>query len=280
MNISYSGFADGDGETDLNVTPSFYTVPAIGDDGYKVGAHADGVRCGALTTGNYDITVTYGNLTITRRTVDVAWNIPDDLTYDGTAKNITAAVGNKLAGDDVTLTVSGGNGITADGYTATVTAIAGADAGNTIQGLVAGDEQYFTQSFKYMDVGEYTFNVVNNTYVAENYDLSNGVISFTVARAQAEITVLLGSRNVTESEVSVDIGDRFRWQSNIVGVEVEAYLRSTGNRIETNSIYFTYPGEYHLMFVIPETSNYDGKSVTITVTCSNVGTLPAPEVDQ
>ena len=319
VNISYSGFADGDGETDLNVTPSFYTVPAIGDDGYKVGAHADGVRCGALTTGNYDITVTYGNLTITRRTVDVAWNIPDDLTYDGTAKNITAAVGNKLAGDDVTLTVSGGNGITADGYTATVTAIAGADAGNyqlpaavttqytiskrtamvewnlpenavydgmehevtyTIQGLVAGDEQYFTQSFKYMDVGEYTFNVVNNTYVAENYDLSNGVISFTVARAQAEITVLLGSRNVTESEVSVDIGDRFRWQSNIVGVEVEAYLRSTGNRIETNSIYFTYPGEYHLMFVIPETSNYDGKSVTITVTCSNVGTLPAPEVDQ
>ena len=203
VNVTYAGFADGENESYMKTKPAFYTVPAIGDNDYNVGTFEGGVRCNGFNAGNYSVAVediTYGRLTVTPRTVNIAWGIPVNLVYDGNSKNVTASVGNKLPGDDVALTVSGGNGVTADAYTATVTAIAGADAANyrlpaavttnytitkrtatvvwsapqepvydgmehavnyTVQNLVAGDEQYLAGGFKYENAGEYEFSVLS-----------------------------------------------------------------------------------------------------------------------
>lgn len=128
VNISYQGFAGSDGSGVMS-RPIFYTVPAIGDEDYNAGTFAGGVRCTGLNADNYSVTVVNGDLTVTPRTVTISWGMPS-LVYDGSAKNITATVINRLAGDDVALTVSGGNGVTVDTYTATVTGITGADAGN------------------------------------------------------------------------------------------------------------------------------------------------------
>lgn len=128
VNITYQGFAGSDGSGVMS-RPIFYTVPAIGDDDYNAGTFVGGVRCTGLNADNYSVTVVNGNLTVTPRTVTISWGMPS-LVYDGAAKNVTATVINRLAGDDVKLNVSGGNGITVDTYTATVTGISGADAGN------------------------------------------------------------------------------------------------------------------------------------------------------
>lgn len=226
--IEFTGFATGDDRSVFG-NISFYTVPAIGDAEYKVGTYEKGVRCTGLNSGNYKVLCTYGELTLIQRAVSIAWSMPSDLVYDGKPKNVTATVANKVAGDGVTLAVSGGNGITVDTYTATVTAITGADAANyklpdsvtrqyaitkrtatvvwnlpeapvydgeehyvvyTVQNLVAGDEQYLVTGFKYRDAGEYTFDAVGNPYIRENYDLENGSVGFTVKPAQSEISVV------------------------------------------------------------------------------------------
>lgn len=324
-NRGYNGFVQGDTPENsfTGQRKLVFTQEVINNNyAYKEGGYEQGAVLSGWTSRNYNIIYEAAPLMIEKRTVNVAWNIPADLVYDGQPKNITATVGNKVEGDDVTLTVSGGNGITADGYTATVTAIAGADAANyklpaavttqytitkraatvvwnvpenavydgmehevtyTIQGLVAGDEQYFKfDSLKFIDAGDYVCRVQyeNEEFVKQNYNLVNDGAKFTIARAQAEITVSVEKTPITESEINVETGDEFRWKSNILGVEVEAYLGGLGNRVETDSVSFLQQGTYHLMFVIPETSNYYGKSVTVTVTCSNVGSIPTPEVEQ
>lgn len=306
VGVTYNGFVGGDGAGVMSI-PIFYNVPAVGDGDYNVGTFTGGVRCTGLNADNYSVTVVNGNLTVTPRTVNIAWNTPANFTYDGTAKNVTATVGNKLAGDDVTLTVSGGNGVTVDTYTATVTGVSGADAGNyklpdsvtlqyritkrtasvvwnapnpaydgeehevtyTVNNLAAGDDVHFTQIFKYKNAGDYTFEVVKDEYIQTNYTLNNSSFKFTVAKAQAKITLKYYSEIITTDEFRLLEGENITIERNIPGVFVKGTYRREGNETVMNFddlIQFSYVGGvYYLTFCIEETSNYYGDDVTLTL---------------
>ncbi len=319
VSMKYEGFVGGEDLSVLGGKENFYTVPAIGDGDYKVGSYPNGVMCSGLTSGNYTITYTGGPLTVVKRTAEIVWNVPLP-EYDGKAKNVTATVGNKLAGDDVSFTVSGGNGITVDTYTATVTAITGADAGNyqlpeavtrqytvtkrtatvvwnlpenpvysgenysatyTIGNLADGDDSYFKFTpIVFTDAGTHQLNVVfeneaGRTYVNQNYNLVNGSASITVKPAQTDISVKLNGKTVTQTSLTAKTGDTLSWLSNLTVVGVQAYCSYSGNdggfldvRVSGESFIFSNAGEYTFSLTIPETSNYSGKEVTLTITVS------------
>lgn len=63
------------------------------------------------------------SIEISPRTAELAWSGDNDLTYDGTAKNVTAAVGNLVGEDNCDVTVTGGTETNAGTYTATATAL-------------------------------------------------------------------------------------------------------------------------------------------------------------
>lgn len=262
--ITYNAadFASGDDESVMKANPVITAVPALGDAEYRVGTFAEGVRCDSLNTNDYTVTVTYGELTITRRTVTINWNVPANLTYDGTAKGVSATVGNRVGNDSVTLTVSGGNGVTADTYTATVTAIGGADADNyklpdtvtrqytvakraatvvwnspanpvydggehivtyTVQNLVAGDEQYLTESFVYLNAGEYDFSIASE-YILTNYQLTNNTLNFTVRAAKGTADFYINRITYDDYDTAVRVGDTVSWTANAHIRSVTVYL--------------------------------------------------------
>ncbi|MGN1373297.1 MAG: beta strand repeat-containing protein [Candidatus Coproplasma sp.] len=70
-------------------------------------------------TDNYDITTYARTYTITQREVTLTWSGYTNLVYNATAKSVTAVLGNTVAGDDVSVIISGGNEINAGSYTAT-----------------------------------------------------------------------------------------------------------------------------------------------------------------
>ena len=67
------------------------------------------------------------SIEISPRTAELAWSGDNDLTYDGTAKNVTAAVGNLVDEDNCDVTVTGGTETNAGTYTATATALSNAN---------------------------------------------------------------------------------------------------------------------------------------------------------
>lgn len=83
--------------------------------------------------GTYMVTAVYENdthygadtatLTIEKLEAELVWEGDKDLVYDGTAKNVTASVNNKVADDDVAVTVDGGNATNAGDHTATATGL-------------------------------------------------------------------------------------------------------------------------------------------------------------
>ena len=75
-------------------------------------------------TNNYDGDTKTVNVTIKQLPVNITWENAEDLVYDNTEKKITAVLANKVAGDNVNLTVEGVTSATEKGtYTATVTAV-------------------------------------------------------------------------------------------------------------------------------------------------------------
>lgn len=92
-------------------------------------AYQNGVEISGLTSNNYEITYAAGPLTINKRTVTLAWSGTTNLVYNGEAKNVTAVITNKVAGDDISVTVTGGNDVNAGEHTATAT-LAGEAVGN------------------------------------------------------------------------------------------------------------------------------------------------------
>ncbi len=63
------------------------------------------------------------SITISPRTAELSWSGDTDLTYDGTAKNVTAKVANLVGNDVCNVTVTGGTETAAGTYTATATAL-------------------------------------------------------------------------------------------------------------------------------------------------------------
>ena len=76
---------------------------------------------------NYDITFEAGEFTITRRTIDVTWNV-GQYVYNGQEQGPTAEITNLVNGDDVSLKVVDAAKVDAGTYTAYVSNLVGEDA--------------------------------------------------------------------------------------------------------------------------------------------------------
>lgn len=75
---------------------------------------------------NYDITFEAGEFTITRRTIDVTWNV-GQYVYNGQEQGPTAEITNLVNNDDVSLKVTDAAKVNAGTYTARVTGLVGED---------------------------------------------------------------------------------------------------------------------------------------------------------
>lgn len=75
---------------------------------------------------NYDITFEAGEFTITRRTIEVTWNV-GQYVYNGQEQGPTAEITNLVNGDDVSLKVADAAKVNAGTYTAKVTGLVGED---------------------------------------------------------------------------------------------------------------------------------------------------------
>lgn len=75
---------------------------------------------------NYDITFEAGEFTITRRTIEVTWNV-GQYVYNGQEQGPTAEITNLVYGDDVSLKVTETAKVNAGTYTAKVTGLVGED---------------------------------------------------------------------------------------------------------------------------------------------------------
>ncbi len=75
---------------------------------------------------NYDITFEAGEFTITRRTIEVTWNV-GQYVYNGQEQGPTAEITNLVYGDDVSLKVTEAAKVNAGTYTAKVTGLVGED---------------------------------------------------------------------------------------------------------------------------------------------------------
>lgn len=75
---------------------------------------------------NYDITFEAGEFTITRRAIDVTWNV-GQYVYNGQEQGPTAEITNLVNGDDVSLKVTEAAKVNAGTYTAKVTGLVGED---------------------------------------------------------------------------------------------------------------------------------------------------------
>ena len=118
------------------------------------------ISISATDAGNYQLSTTIiesaeTTAEITAKSVTLEWENNTDLTYDGTAKNVTAEISDgKVEADDLSVTVAGGNQVnankTGEQYTATAT--------------LTGDD-------------------------ATNYSLSNATQDYTIAPAEVSFTI-------------------------------------------------------------------------------------------
>ena len=92
--------------------------------GYKTYKVAASQEEGA--NANYDITFEAGEFTITRRTIEVTWNV-GQYVYNGQEQGPTAEITNLVNGDDVSLKVTNAAKVNAGTYTAKVTGLVGED---------------------------------------------------------------------------------------------------------------------------------------------------------
>lgn len=90
-------------------------------EGKDFGEYPEGVIIWGLSSGNYDIQFIPGQLTVGKRTIKLQWSGTEGLVYDGTPKNVTAAVTEKgYEDDDIKIRVVGGDATAAGEHEATV----------------------------------------------------------------------------------------------------------------------------------------------------------------
>lgn len=127
--VDFSGFADGEDGSVLKGT----LVYSFNCTSKQAGVYADSVSVGGLSADNYEIIYESGSLEILPLTVELQWLGAEALVYNGGTHCVTAVAVNKVAGDDLSVTVSGREVINAGRYTA-VASLGGADSGNYVLG--------------------------------------------------------------------------------------------------------------------------------------------------
>ena len=124
---TYDGTAH---EPTVTVEQGGLTIPA----GEYTVAYSDNKNAGQATVtitdkpgGNFSFADTTSHFTIAQREVTLTWS-DDTFTYDGTAKSVTATLGNIVTDDDCVIATYSGNTATAVGsYTATAESLTNAN---------------------------------------------------------------------------------------------------------------------------------------------------------
>lgn len=135
--VEFSGFVNSENHTYLGGTVTYsYDYSQYGDAGtYRI------VPSG-LSYENYQITYVPGKLTVNPRKVELTWNNVQDRSY-GDGKTVTAAIGNLLNGDQVSVTVTGGDAAVIGTHTAKAENLSGEKAKNyTLTGVENSIQEY------------------------------------------------------------------------------------------------------------------------------------------
>jgi hypothetical protein len=129
-------------------------------------------------TDNYSTATGKITLIVNRKPVTLTWDYTTPLTYDGTAKTVTATVSNKVdEGGTFNLTFSDNSKTSAGSYTAEVTALG--NGNYTLTGAVNASKAWV------IDKAPISFNVSNNSYT---YDAASHTV--TVAQAASGTPVI------------------------------------------------------------------------------------------
>ena len=132
----YSGFVNGETASVLGGSLAY----TFTNSSKNAGIYTESVEISGLSSKNYEISYEFGDLKITQRPINVTWQNATNLVYNAQAKNVTAEITNKVAGDDVNAVVSNGNAVNAGRYTAEVYALSGKEATNyEINGVFTKD---------------------------------------------------------------------------------------------------------------------------------------------
>ncbi|MDE7084310.1 MAG: hypothetical protein K2O81_03610, partial [Clostridia bacterium] len=154
-------------------------------------------------------------------------------------------------------------------------------------GAVDFDKQLFRVEGEInpVNAGTYTYTLIADKSIADNYDIINGKFEFTIEKAQAEINTLLNGVSVSGEVFTAHVGDTLSWQSNFPD-DVEGYYGfnnesgdAYGGSILKSADTFTLSveGEYNFTVYILGTSNYSAKTVIFKVNVLPVG-IEYPEV--
>ena len=155
--VTYDGFVNSETGSELEGTVDYdYSYTQFGD----VGDYT--ITPKGLTSNNYDISFVAGTLTVDQKEVDITWDGPTSLEYNGSAQAPTATATGMVNNDAITVTVLGAQTNAGEDYTATAS-LTGDKAGN--YKLPAANTQSFTISRK---------SIVDGTTLDSHYTLDFG----------------------------------------------------------------------------------------------------------
>ncbi len=200
--------------------------------------------------GNYSFTYTPANnrqltYTIGKRSATIVWHVPANPVYDGNEHEVSYVV----------------------------------------QNIVAGDKQHFTDSFKYENAGDYSFEVVGDQFVLDNYTLNNSTVSFTVKSAAGAVEFFVNNISYDDYDTAVRVGDKISWRGNSVIWSSTVYRNGEADlQLSPLVLIYTEFGEYEIkaagdyVFEI-DVGGYDDNTTRRTVTFKISGVLEREEVE-
>lgn len=127
------------------------------------------------------------------------------------------------------------------------------------------------------NAGTYTYTLVADESIANNYIIENGEFEFTITKGQSEVKITTSNGGAYD-EIWVRPNETLSWQGNFPSVEIRVYYSYDGgneiNYIGGESIRLQGQGEYKFRFVVSDTSDYDGTTVDLTVHVSDFQRIP------
>ena len=259
--------------TDINNNPLINqpVTITIGDEGFNLNTNENGIISKEYTThklGKQNITITYNGNNMynanstttdinvykidTKLTLNVSNNTPVNNTQINITAILTDTAGNKLANQNITVTVAGktfniktnSNGIATQTYTPTTL------GKQTITATYKGDSQY-NNSNATTNITVKKINTKIDLKVSNTTPINNTPIAITVTLTDAD------GNKLANQQVTLNInGKTVTAKTNNNGIVTQNY---TPTKVETQNITATYKGD----------SRYNNSTKTIKITVKN-----------
>ena len=178
-----------DGETVTLAVTGGQKNYSAGD--YTATASISSVTGGQARVGNYILTNTTQNFTISQKEVGLTWSVPANMVYTGQPVSVTATATELVKGDTCTVTVTGGGETDAGTYTASAIGL----SNNNYKLPASGTEQSYTiakapLSFTVTNY-EYDYNASAKSATVEQTEgeTPSAAEQFTVSYKQGQDTV-------------------------------------------------------------------------------------------